>query len=186
MNIEKLEKNLRDLILEEQVKLGYRKELLRLYYPLSSLNHLLETDCTEEEMLERMKEFSEATRAHFGGITASSKQERFCIQIPPEGVEYVHEHQEEDDFLVKFIETIARHGCTLKDVETLFAHYSDQVFEGSYAGDDFDYLFYFRDSKPNDYRYCITFEGCHVIYHRFTPEDYVDYDFGEVIPVKGE
>ena len=95
MNIEKLEKNLRDLILEEQVKLGYRKELLRLYYPLSSLNHLLEVDCTEEEMLEKMKEFSEATRAHFGGITASSQKERFCIQIPPEGVEYVHEHQEE-------------------------------------------------------------------------------------------
>ena len=101
-------------------------------------------------------------------------------------MEYVHEHQEEDDFLVKFIETIACHGCTLKDVETLFAQYSDQVFEGSYAGDDFDYLFYFRDNKPNDYRYCITFEDRHVIYHRFTPEDYVDYDFGEVIPVKGE
>ena len=114
-------------------------------------------------MLERMKEFSEATQEHFGGITASSQKERFCIQIPPEGVEYVHEHQEEDDFLVKFIETIARHGCTL--------------------GDDFDYVFYFRDSKPNDYRYCITFEGCHVIYHRFTPEDYVDFDFGEVTPV---
>lgn len=186
MNIEKLEKNLRDLILEEQVKLGYRKELLRLYYPLSSLNHLLEVDCTEKEMLERMKEFSEATRAHFGGITVSSQKERFCIQIPPEGVEYVHEHQGEDDFLVKFIETIACHGCTLQDVETLFTQYSDQVFEGSYAGDDFDYLFYFRDNKPNDYRYCITFEGRHVIYHRFTPEDYVDYDFGEVIPVKGE
>ena len=119
MNIGKLEKNLRDLILEEQIKLGYRKELLRLYYPLSSLNHLLGVNCTEAEMLERMKEFSEATQEHFGGITASSQKERFCIQIPPEGVEYVHEHQEEDDFLVKFIETIARHGCTLKDVETL-------------------------------------------------------------------
>ena len=87
---------------------------------------------------------------------------------------------------MKFIQTIAHHGCTLQDVETLFTQYSDQVFEGSYAGDDFDYLFYFRDNKPNDYRYCITFEGRHVIYHRFTPEDYVDYDFGEVIPVKGE
>ena len=86
MNIEKLEKNLRDLILEEQVKLGYRKELLRLYYPLSSLNHLLEVDCTEKEMLERMKEFSEATRAHFGGITVSSQKERFSIHIQPEGL----------------------------------------------------------------------------------------------------
>ena len=52
MNIGKLEKNLRDLILEEQIKLGYRKELLRLYYPLSSLNHLLGVNCTEAEMLE--------------------------------------------------------------------------------------------------------------------------------------
>ena len=78
MNIGKLEKNLRDLILEEQIKLGYRKELLRLYYPLSSLNHLLGVNCTEAEMLERMKEFSEATQEHFGGITASSQKERFC------------------------------------------------------------------------------------------------------------
>ena len=37
----KLKKNLIDVIAEEQAKLGYRKEAIQLYYPLSSLNHFL-------------------------------------------------------------------------------------------------------------------------------------------------
>ena len=39
MGHENLERNLMDLIKEEQAKLGYRKEALRLYYPLGTLNH---------------------------------------------------------------------------------------------------------------------------------------------------
>ena len=35
-----LENNLIDIIKEEQAKLGYRKEKIRLYYPLSSLNNM--------------------------------------------------------------------------------------------------------------------------------------------------
>lgn len=37
----KLEKNLIDIIREQQMKLGYCSEDVRLYYPLSSLNHFL-------------------------------------------------------------------------------------------------------------------------------------------------
>ena len=44
MTFEKLEKNLMDVVLEEQAKLGFRREKIRLYYPLSTLNHLLGTD----------------------------------------------------------------------------------------------------------------------------------------------
>ena len=40
MRFEKLEQNIIDMIKEEQAKLGYRKESIRLYYPLSSLVHL--------------------------------------------------------------------------------------------------------------------------------------------------
>ena len=36
MNYTKLTNNLIDLVKEEQAKLGYRKEAIRLYYPLSS------------------------------------------------------------------------------------------------------------------------------------------------------
>ena len=39
MGYERLEKSLTDTIKEEQAKLGIRKEAIRLYYPLSSLNH---------------------------------------------------------------------------------------------------------------------------------------------------
>ena len=39
MGYERLEKSLTDTIKEEQAKLGFRKEAIRLYYPLSSLNH---------------------------------------------------------------------------------------------------------------------------------------------------
>ena len=40
MNYTKLTNNLIDLVKEEQAKLGYRKEAIRLYYPLSSLQHI--------------------------------------------------------------------------------------------------------------------------------------------------
>ena len=36
---QKLMDNLCDIVAEEQAKLGYMKEPIRLYYPLSSLNH---------------------------------------------------------------------------------------------------------------------------------------------------
>lgn len=36
---QRLEENLADLIAEEQAKLGYRKEPVRFYYPLTSLGH---------------------------------------------------------------------------------------------------------------------------------------------------
>ena len=35
MGYERLEKSLIDLVKEEQANLGYRKEMIRLYYPLS-------------------------------------------------------------------------------------------------------------------------------------------------------
>ena len=33
----------------------------------------------------------------------------------------------------------------------------------------------FKNGVPDDYRYCLTDEGCHIIYHRFTAEDYFDF-----------
>ena len=50
MDYQKLENSLIDVIKEEQAKLGYRKEEIRLYYPLGSLNHFFDTNGNEEEM----------------------------------------------------------------------------------------------------------------------------------------
>ena len=43
MNCKKLMQNIMDVIAEEQIKLGYRSEVIYLYYPLKSLNSLLGT-----------------------------------------------------------------------------------------------------------------------------------------------
>ena len=40
MGYDKLERNLIDIIKEEQAKLGFFREDIHLYYPLSSLNHI--------------------------------------------------------------------------------------------------------------------------------------------------
>ena len=44
---EKLRENIIDEITEEQAKLGYMKEPIRLYYPLGTLNHLIENGLSE-------------------------------------------------------------------------------------------------------------------------------------------
>ena len=40
MNCKKLMQNIMDVIAEEQIKLGFRSEVIYLYYPLKSLNSL--------------------------------------------------------------------------------------------------------------------------------------------------
>ena len=66
MGYERLEKSLIDLVKEEQAKLGYRKEMIRLYYPLSSLNHFMETNADSEEMQELLADFPKAAEDIFG------------------------------------------------------------------------------------------------------------------------
>ena len=46
-----LEEILADLILEEQAKLGYRKESIRFYFPLSSLRHIFKNASNADESL---------------------------------------------------------------------------------------------------------------------------------------
>lgn len=59
MGYERLEKSLTDTIKEEQAKLGFRKEAIRLYYPLSSLNHFFDVQEREEQMLHRLQHLPE-------------------------------------------------------------------------------------------------------------------------------
>ena len=49
-NYDNLQRSLIDVIKEEQAKLGYYREDIRLYYPLSSLNHFFGTNVGADEM----------------------------------------------------------------------------------------------------------------------------------------
>ena len=53
----RLAKSLIDIVKEQQAKLGYRKEKIRLYYPLSSLNHFFGNETDAAGMMEILKDF---------------------------------------------------------------------------------------------------------------------------------
>ncbi len=162
---------------EEQVKLGYRSETIRLYYPLGSLNKFLGRKLSAEEMLEALSPFCDEAKEEFGALEISFSGDRFCFKIPPEGVERIHQKLDDSEFIVAFIRLIEKHGCTMDELIALFYRYSNRVHVEKTEHGEFDYLIYFEDGIPDDYRYCLADEGGHIIYHRFTIEDYEEFAF---------
>lgn len=182
MRFEKLEKNLIDIIAEQQIKLGYRKEQVELYYMEDSLKNLLDMEGGIQDIYKAFEEFASSEASKLGELGISNKGNRFCIVIPPEGSEYVHglirsESIRGISFLRDFLTVISRHDLEIKDIVSVFTGYSNNVCVEKMEDEDFDYLIYFGDGFPDEYRYCITFEGCHAIYHRFTIDDYKDFGF---------
>lgn len=172
MNFSKLEKSITGAVKEQQIKLGYRSEKVRLYYPLTSLNRLLGKECSIEQMQEYLKEYAELVAEKYGNIDITNVKDRFCFLIPEKGSDYIHECIGEDKFLVEFIETIRKHGCTFGEVLTVFYKYSDKVHVEKKENGEFDYLISFEDGNPDDFIYCLNVDEEHIIYHRFTPDDY--------------
>ena len=228
-----LERSLIDVIKEEQAKLGYYREDIRLYYPLSSLNHFFGMDVNADKMqkiLEGTGEDVDATRnivegkeagsapaesivgdkeagsapaesivwdkeaGHataepivagmnarlsdkLGMVEVSHRGDRFCFHIPPEGVEYVHENTKENEFIRELVNLVAKHGCTIDQIYELFTAHSDRVGREKMDNGEFDERIWFQDDADDPYYYCFKQEGGHMIYHRFLPEDYEDFEF---------
>lgn len=177
MDFSKLENNIIDVIKEEQLKLGYQSEIIRLYYPLSSLNRFLQTDDDIDMMMEHLKGFVEYTRDRLGDVEVFNTGDRFGIKIPSQGADYVHEHMDNSEFISEFIKVIANHRSTMEDVTAVFKKHSKCVHIEKMNNGEFDYLYYFEDGEPDEYMYCITDEGFHIIYHRYTKEDYNEFGF---------
>ena len=177
MEYKRLEQSLIDIVKEEQAKLGYRKEDVRLYYPLSTLNHFFDTEDTVEEMAERLTHLPEDMKARLGEIAVTHKKDRFCFHIPEQGSEYVHEHTAENEFIKELVEIVGKHGCKMEDIIALFKKHDKNVFVEEIHNGEFDYLIRFSEENEDPYYYCFHDEGCHIIYHRFLPEDYEDFGF---------
>ena len=78
-----------------------------------------------------------------------------------------------------FKQILLLYGVTLISIGT-----SNFCFESLYdigpkyiRNGEFDYLVYFENGEPDSYRYCITVEADHIIYHRYTKEDYAEFEF---------
>lgn len=177
MNFESLKNNIIDVIKEEQIKLGFREETIRLYYPMDSLNNLLGKDMSVDELLKVLKQFSQYVRELLGEVQYSREDKRFCLMIPPKGVTYVHREVNDRIFLKEFIDTISKCHSNIEEIKSVFERHSDKVKCNRVTHGEFDYLLYFEDGKPDQYLYCIKFEECHTIYHRFTRTDYDSFGF---------
>lgn len=184
-----LAKSLIDIVKEQQAKLGYRKEIVRLYYPLSTLRHFFECAgadnkiatgmISEQQMLEILapNNLPKQLTDTIGEIKVTAKNERFCIEIPPEGSEYVHENTADNEFISELIALVGTHGCTMEQITELFYKYSDDIEKKEMQNGEFDCYIRFLNEPDDTYYYCFHDEGCHIIYHRFLPQDYADFGF---------
>lgn len=178
MNTEKFLKNITDQVKELQIKLGYAREVVRLYYPAASLNVLLGLEGrTAGELAALMNREPSLTEGRLGRLEFSVHKERVEVHVPPEGVQYVHDCVETPSFLKDMIEFFQNHHHgTLEEICGIFASYSENYHcDRMPEGADFDYVIYFEDSSIDEYYYCIKEEMDHTIYHRFTKEDYLAF-----------
>lgn len=169
----KLKEILLDLVAEEQAKLGYFKGAVRLYYPLSSLNHIFDSHLDVEGMLQALQEFSSYMQQTYGAVEISNKKERFCFNLSEKCSEYVHNHPQKSEFMCSLIQLVKHHDVTMEQVMELFSKEEKPYVVEQVNNGDFDVLIRFTTGEDAHY-YCFKEEGCHMIYHRFLPEDYRD------------
>lgn len=175
MNISKLITNMIDQMVEAQIKLGYSKETITLYYPLDSLNRILGTSYESgTELAEALTEALDKENQRLGTVQITVQGKRLGIILPPEAGEYVHENVTRPDFLVELIHLFEKnHHCTIEEIKAVFEKYSSNfVCEKMPEDGEFDYVLYFPDQMVDSYYYCIRMEMGHTIYHRFLEEDY--------------
>ncbi|MDO4298157.1 MAG: DUF3877 family protein [Lachnospiraceae bacterium] len=175
MNKERLIKNIVDQMKEAQIKLGYVRETVRLYYTLPSLNGILGTEAADQqEMTGLLEESRVPLEEKLGYPKFGIHKGRIEISIPPEGAEYVYREVKASPFLADMIHLFQNHHCcSMEEIRNVFETYSrDYVCEKMPEGMDFDYVLYFLDELIDPYYYCVKAEMGHTIYHRFTKEDY--------------
>lgn len=94
MGYDKLERNLIDIIKEEQAELGFFKEDIRLYYPLSSLNHFFSAtdnadrdagppECLYRHPSQKSLDRSKSLTKEIVSVFTSQKKEPSMCMITP-------------------------------------------------------------------------------------------------------
>lgn len=169
MNLERLKITLYEMIKEQQIKLGYVYETVRLYFPRTSLCNLLDFSPTDsdDELKKAIHLFKEEVREELGEVIITHKEDRFCISVSAKGSCYIHEHVSENLFLVDLITLFREHNITIDDVKQVFDKTKKEYVCEEQNGDEFDYLIHFINNKEDPYYYCVKFDDGHASYHRF-------------------
>ena len=113
-----LKEYLCDMILEEQLKLGYERETIRFYSPSSSIGHVLKlSDRSKPAVLAALEGFGAYAADTLSKVAVSGASGgRICFLIPAAGAEYVHAHGVAHPFLKDLIDCFGRHDVTREQV----------------------------------------------------------------------
>lgn len=173
-----LHEDIIDTIFEFQTKLGASDNPIKLYYPLDSLNRIFGSEMSVDDMAAALLLFSDYCVDTLGKTKISHNVERFCINIPSQGIKYARENVDDRGFLKNFLEVIKNRTSTIDDVVSVFKKFSNNIyFEKTYNNDEFDYLIYFADGIPSKMLYCIKNDLGGLSYHRFTKRDFDAFVF---------
>ena len=82
----------------------------------------------------------------------------------------------ENEFILRLVELVGSHDATMEQIFALFYAQEEQAVVTPMDGADFDVMIRFREGD-DPYYYCFKDEGCHIIYHRFLPEDYAEFGY---------
>lgn len=178
--MDKLYKNITDQVKEIQLKLGYAKETVRLFYQLSSLNNILGIcEKNADSMLVYLQKYHENNMCEqdnrkFDDVSFITSGDRLEVIVPANVCEYIHNNVEDNPFLAELVELFKnKHNASIKEICSLFGKYDENYICMPHdESDDFDYVIYFSNTTIDEYYYCIKIEIGHTIYHRFTKEDY--------------
>lgn len=175
MRTDILEKHIIDTIKEWQMKIGYRKEKMKLYYPEASLADLLETE-KNAKLDEALYIFCREAEPRLGKIKFSKNKERYCLEISKEGCVHIAEDIPDPEFLKKFLAVITGKGNTMEQIRACFFTYAKdkriQYAELDKMNAGLGCVFYFQGWEADDYVYCVEENEFGLTYHRFTKDDF--------------
>ena len=112
----RLHSSLVGVIQEAQTKIGYDRHAITLYYPAASLAHMLGTKEDADTVEQALSSFSAFAQPTLGAVEVVRDDERFCIYVPAEGAEYVHEKVPDSGFLKAFLAVVSGLEVSLDDI----------------------------------------------------------------------
>ncbi|MBR5231883.1 MAG: DUF3877 family protein [Clostridia bacterium] len=178
MDYSALERNIIEVMEEQQAKLGFDGETVNLFYPVDSVAMMLGVDSREQTLTEALKGFCAYAEEKLGEISCAIYDGRVSFAIPAKGGQYVSSRLKENSFIVRLVRLVASHRASIKQIIDLFKEYSDKVCVRKMpAHEEFDYLVFFSDGTPDSFWYCLKEEMGHVTYHRFTKADFEAFGF---------
>ena len=182
VNYTALKNNMIYVIKENEIKVGYTHNSVGLNYPLDSLNRLLGTNCNIEEMRNVLCKFSDIVKDELGSIKTEQVGDKFYITVSADGVKYIHENAEDSEFLKEFIDLFrGLEPPDIVEIFSVFKKYGERAKCIEVSGDEFNYIVYFEDGKPDEFIYCIDADDDHTTYHRFTHNDFSALGFNKYL-----